>query len=110
MEKSKRHMVMEVEILNYLVPHKESTMYNLGIPEGRVKFSINLLRNLHKSTHCGSCFKKGLECRMHIPSPQRQETVVELNKETLLGTSGLVYGRQEICSIWNTNESMKLHL
>jgi len=74
--RDKKRLRMEILLMNHLLPnspdHSSST--------ADAKFIIGALRNLHRSRHCVSCFKKDYECRMHCPSRECLETVVKFEE------------------------------
>lgn len=80
---SKTQLRMEIDLMNALLPQsnvRETTHYR---PGAKVKFITSALRNLHKSYHCGSCFKKDHECRMKLPHQRQPESCVFFDeKET----------------------------
>ncbi|KAG7365075.1 PIF1-like helicase [Nitzschia inconspicua] len=71
-------VLMEMEVLHSMLPPKYESQINMErfTPSARLKFIVAALRNLHKSDHSPSCFKKGSECRMKLPAYPSTETLV----------------------------------
>ncbi|KAG7373540.1 hypothetical protein IV203_034264 [Nitzschia inconspicua] len=71
-------VLMEMEVLHSMLPPKCESQINMErfTPSARLKFIVAALRNLHKSDHSPSCFKKGSECRMKLPAYPSTETLV----------------------------------
>ena len=45
-------------------------------------FVLTVLLNLHRSKHAISCFKKGDECRMHIPCAECEKTELKFSEDS----------------------------
>ncbi|KAG7369262.1 helitron helicase-like protein [Nitzschia inconspicua] len=75
---TKCRVLMEMEVLHSMLPPKCESQINMErfTPSARMKFIVAALRNLHKSDHSPSCFKKGSECRMKLPAYPSTETLV----------------------------------
>ncbi|KAG7367433.1 PIF1-like helicase [Nitzschia inconspicua] len=75
---TKCRVLMEMEVLHSMLPPKCESQINMErfTPSTRLKFIVAALRNLHKSDHSPSCFKKGSECRMKLPAYPSTETLV----------------------------------
>ncbi|KAG7337208.1 hypothetical protein IV203_013847 [Nitzschia inconspicua] len=78
---SKCRLLMEMEVLHAMLPSECQAQVQLErfAPSSRLKFIVTALRNLHRSEHCPSCFKKGHECRMKIPYFPSTETFIKFD-------------------------------
>ncbi|KAG7362094.1 hypothetical protein IV203_025760 [Nitzschia inconspicua] len=78
---SKCRLLMEMKLVHEMLPPRrtlsakdiERMRYT---PSSEIKFIVTALRNVHSSEHRKSCFKKGCECQMKIPSPDTTKTLV----------------------------------
>ncbi|KAG7356959.1 ATPase AAA [Nitzschia inconspicua] len=74
-------LLMEMKLVHEMLPPRrilsakviERMRYT---PSSEIKFTVAALQNVHSSEHRKSCFKKGCECRMKIPSPNTTKTLV----------------------------------
>ncbi|HSN67495.1 MAG TPA: AAA family ATPase [Fusibacter sp.] len=80
---SRWQLKMEIEMLHAMVPpiDDKRSMDSVFTVSEKILFVCNALRNLHRSDHCKSCFKNGLECRMMVPSCACQQCEVMFNDE-----------------------------
>ena len=69
---SKCQVHLEIMLMNSLVP--PGVTQSTTTPT--TKFVIAVLRNLHSSGHCFTCFKKGHECRMKLPAAACNNTQI----------------------------------
>ena len=74
-DKTKLTNAMELLLMREQLK-KPSRMTSKGV------FVMNVLRNLHRSKHANSCFKKGEECRMHVPCASCDETELKFSADT----------------------------
>jgi len=80
----KARLEMELYVMRQSEPHRvqrrPNGLYHISRKE---RECIGFKQNLHKTQHTKACFKKGCECRMKLPQPPQQRTMVFFNeKET----------------------------
>jgi hypothetical protein len=81
---SRKRVMMELHIMNNFVTQQKDNI----IPERtsdrykKTNAIVTILRNLHNSEHCRSCFKKDYECRMKIPKKKYPANTVTFEDNT----------------------------
>lgn len=84
---SKRSVFMELHLMNSLIEQMKGgvkSIPKMGTSEyNEILFVTNTLRNIHKSKHTMSCFKKNkYECRMKLPLKPSEEYNVLFEEES----------------------------